>query len=39
MVSIHFLSLQSEGKPKVAHFCNVLFFAHIEILAVHVPVL
>ena len=28
-----------QGKPKVARFCIVLFYVHIEILAVPVPVI
>ena len=28
-----------QGKPKVACFCVVLFYVHIEILAVLVPVI
>ena len=28
-----------QGKPKVACFCIVLFYVHIEILAVLVPVI
>ena len=34
-----FSSCRVQGKPKVACFCIVLFYVHIEILAVLVPVI
>ena len=34
-----FSPVRVQGKPKVACFCIVLFYVHIEILAVLVPVI
>ena len=38
-VPLAFSPCRVQGKPKVACFCIVLFYAHIEILAVLVPVM